>query len=176
LRGRLIFPFSVELCQLDTAATEEDPDGESGPLVSGYDPIFREPIIIADPDAPGDTSGVVHRVEKAIRIPAQIETRAWDQLEQLFSGSNPKAAMELVFHYKDLERLKLVDENGRAKININDRLSAIYDVDGNIVREIPEEFGLYATEVRDSGFGFGRRRNLIIMTLQNRDKGAQQAS
>lgn len=172
----MIFPFTVALAQLDTAETEEDPDGTSGPIVSGYDPIFREPIIVQDPDEPDSATGITHRKERIIRAPAQIETRAWDQLEQLFNGANLQAAMELVFHYKDLEALKLLDDTGTAKIKINDRLCAIYDQDGNLVREIPEDTGLYATEVRDSGFGFGRRRNLLIVTMQNRDKGSRQTT
>lgn len=171
MRGKLIFPFWVELAQIDTEATAADPDG-AGPLTSGYDDIFREPISIAT--SVDDPIGEVQRVETTLKVRAQIETRAWDQLEQLFTGSNPNAAIELVFHYRELEEAGLVEyDTGVAKIKVNDRLCAIYDKDSQLVREIPNPPGLYITEVRDSGFGFGGKRNLLIATLQDRDRGTR---
>ena len=83
MRGRLIFPFQVQLAQLDTVATAQDPDGD-GPLESGYDDIFREPFVLgADED---DTIGKAIRRETFVTLPAQIETRVFTQLEQLFDG------------------------------------------------------------------------------------------
>ncbi len=160
----------VELAQLDTTATAADPDG-SGPLTSGYDDIFREPFIV--PEDTDDTTGEVIRCETFISLPAQIETRVFTQLSQLFDGANPQSAIELVFHYKDIERLGLLDPTtGICTIRNNDRLNSITDMDGNLVMEVPA--GLYITEVRDSGFGFGKRRNLLVATLQDREQGTRQ--
>ena len=44
--GRLIFDFLAELYRLDTQAMETvDPDGP-GPLTGGYDPDFKEPVLV----------------------------------------------------------------------------------------------------------------------------------
>ena len=46
MRGRLIFPFLAELRRLDTAAmASTDPDG-AGPLTGGFDPDFKEPVLV----------------------------------------------------------------------------------------------------------------------------------
>ena len=56
MRGRLIFPFLAELYRLDTRATATtDPDG-AGPLTGGYDPDFKEPVLV---DRDGDGIGPV---------------------------------------------------------------------------------------------------------------------
>ena len=51
MRGSLIFPFLAELYRWDAAAMAADPDG-SGVLTSGFDPDFKEPILL---DADDDT-------------------------------------------------------------------------------------------------------------------------
>jgi len=109
VRGRLINPFFIELAQLDTDATAADPDGDAGPRTSGYDEDFREPVAIVDStDTSEDaTSGFVHRVERQLFVPAQIEDRQFNDLQQFFSGANRNAALECVLHFKDLEKLKL---------------------------------------------------------------------
>ena len=54
MRGRLINPFLAEIAQLDTAATAADPDA-TGPAVSGYDPDFKETLVLGTPG--GDRVG-----------------------------------------------------------------------------------------------------------------------
>ena len=56
MRGRLIFPFLAELRRLDTAAmASTDPDG-AGPLTGGFDPDFKEPVLV-DRDGDGFVAG-----------------------------------------------------------------------------------------------------------------------
>ena len=185
MRGRLVFPFVVELAQLDTDATKEDPDGTLSdsaldPITSGYDDIYREPISIKrDQDndgAPdeGDTVGEIHRVDSCIRLPAQIHPEAFEQLQQFMTGANKNAIFELWFHYRNLEDLDLIDlDTGRPLININDRLAAIYDCEGNLVEKIPAPPGLYVTQVQSRGFSFGQSRNLLVVTFQEREQGTR---
>ena len=46
MRGRLIFSFLAELYRLDTVTTAtDDPDG-AGPLTGGYDPDFKESVLV----------------------------------------------------------------------------------------------------------------------------------
>lgn len=177
MRGRLINPFEVELAQLDTAALrDEDPDGSAGPLTSGYDDDFREPVVILRDEVADDTTGIPVRRENLIRVPAQIEPRAMAQLQQLLAGASPNAAIELIFHFRDLEELCLVDpDSGEAFIRNNDRLCAIYDCEGELVQEIQNPPGLYATQVRPN-FGIGRSRNLLIATFEEREQGVLQAT
>lgn len=185
MRGRLIFPFVVELARLDTSATKADPDGTltdtaASPITSGYDDIFREPVAIKrDTDNDGapndeDRTGIVHRVETCIQVPAQIHPESFDQLQQLMTGANHSAVFELWFHYRDLERLNLVNpDNGKPLINNNDRLHRIYDCDGNLIEEIGDPPGLYATQVQSRGFSFGRSRNILVVLFNEREQGTR---
>lgn len=177
MRGRLIFPFFIELAQLDTEATQADPDGTAGPLTSGYDDDFREPVLIDQSTSTNtDTIGKVHRVEKQLLLPAQIEDRNFGNLQQLFSGANRDAALECVFHFAHLEKAGLVDyDTGLPKINTNDRLCAIYDCKKNLIQTIPDPPGLYALHVKPMGFGFGGARNLLLVSFEEREQGLRNA-
>ena len=70
MRGRLIFPFLAELHRLDTTGTATtDPDG-AGPLTSGYDPDFKEPVGV---DSNDDGIGESVRIEHPpVRLPCQV--------------------------------------------------------------------------------------------------------
>lgn len=185
MRGRLIFPFIIELAQLDTDATGADPDGTlsdgtDNVITEGYDNVFREPVAIRrDLDNDGapdsdDTTGEAHRVEKCITLPAQIHPDTFDQLQQLFTGANQNAAIDLWLHFRDLEKNGLVDpDTGQALIKQNDRLARIFDCDGKLIQEIPDPPGLYITQVKTTGFSFGRSRNLLVLTLQEREQGTR---
>jgi len=171
MRGRLIFPFFVELAQLDTTETAADPDG-SGPRTSGYDDDFKEPVAIIDSTNANDTSGVVHRVEKQLMLPAQIEDGAFAELQQFFSGANRNAAIVCIFHFRDLENAGLIDyDTGLPKINNNDRLCAVYDCKKRLIQTIPNPPGLFAIQVQPRGFGFGGARNLFLVAFEEREQG-----
>lgn len=172
-RGRLIFPFIAELAQLDTVAMARDPDG-SGPLTSGYDLDFREPIIIkATPD---DVKGEALREESCIRLRCQIEDNVFEAVRQVLGGTSPDSKITLVFHFKELEEKNLIDDNGRAMIRLHDRLRAIYDCDENLIETIPNPPGLFVNDVTSAGFGIGRQRNLLIVGLKERELGTQSAA
>lgn len=172
MRGRLIDPFLVELAQLDTAATAEDPD-DTGPLESGYDDDFKEPVVITDTG--GDR--VSARKEKAaIKIPAQVELGYMntDVIRPVLGGDSPDTKTIVVFHFADLERLGLVDAaTGEAMIRKGDRLVAIYRMNGTLVQTIRTPPGLYATSVAPSSFGIGLDRNLLLVTFEEREQGVQ---
>lgn len=170
MRGRLINPFLVVIGRLDTVKTRtEDPDGD-GPLTGGYDDVFRAPHIVED-----TTTGkrVEVREESIIQLPAQIEDRRGEGLQQLISGDSPQSAMVLTFHFIDLEKLGLVADDGVAKIHKNDRLIEIRRMcAGNpLVQEIRTPPGLYVVEVTPAGFGLEGERNLLRVTLEERDIG-----
>ena len=175
MRGRLIFKFLAELHRLDTHTTAtEDPDG-SGPLTGGYDPDFKESVLV-DPDQDGIGEPV--RVEHpAIRLPSQVEPEAFDELRMFASGNAPRSQIDLVFHFKDLERLGLVDtQTGDALIRSGDRLGAIYDLAGELVQEIRTPPGLYVTEAKPIGFGLNRsrpRRNLLLVSFNDRQRATR---
>jgi hypothetical protein len=176
VRGRLINPFLVEIAQLDTEATQADPDGDAGPRTSGYDEDFREPVAIIDSSdtSDGATSGVVHRVERQLWLPAQIEDRQFNDLQQFFSGANRNAALECVFHFKDLESLGLIDyDTGLPTLNHNDRLCGIYDCNKKLIQTIPNPPGLFAIQVSPMSFGIGLARNLLLMSFEEREQGVR---
>lgn len=175
MRGRLIFPFLAEIHRLDTLATAtEDPDG-SGPHAGGYDPDFKESVLI---DEDGD--GIGERVRKEhppVRVPCQVEPEAFDMLRTFASGNAPRSDIDLIFHFSHLEYLHLVDPaTGDALIRPGDRLSAIYQLTGELVQAVRTPPGLYVTEARPIGFGLGRsrpQRNLLLVSFNDREQAAR---
>ncbi len=178
MRGRLIFPFLAELCRLDTLAMATvDPDG-AGPLAGGYDADFKEPVVVDQND---DGVGERVRAEHApVRVPCQVDTKVFEELRMFASGNAPRSRVDLVFHFKDLERLGLVDgASGDALIHPGDRLSGLYDKAGALVQAVRTPPGLYVTEARPSGFGLNMarpRRNLLMVTFEDRQPAAGRAA
>ena len=174
MRGRLIFPFLAELFRLDTHAMATlDPDGP-GPLEGGYDPDFKEPVLVDR-----DDDGIGERVRQEfppVRVPCQVEPEVFEDLRMFASGNAPRSRINLVFHFKDLERFELVDEaSGDALIRTGDRLGAIHDIAGDLVQAIRTPPGLYVTEARPIGFGLNLaqpRRNLLLVSFEDRQPAA----
>jgi hypothetical protein len=149
MRGRLLFPFVADLALYQTAGTQ-------------FDTVFREPV------GP--------RTERFASLPCQVEVGEFGTLEQAFSGDLPKTDLILVFHYRDLELLNLVDPaTGQVVIQVNDRLDAIRDRQTKEVQPIKNPPGLYAAEVRPIAFGFGTSRNLLLVTFHDRTQGRLRA-
>lgn len=173
MRGRLIYSFLAELARIDRGATRsQDPDG-TGPLFNGYDDDFKEPVRMdLNQDGRGES---VRKEYPSVRVPCQVEPRVFDALNMLPSGNSPRSDIDLVFHFKDLERLELVNpDNGEALIQPGDRLTAIYDKKGALVQEIRTPPGLYVTESRPIGFGLGlscSRRSLLLVSFNQRNTG-----
>ena len=173
MRGRLINPFVAELARLDTVATAADPDGP-GPLTSGYDPDFKETVMVP---ATGERGTDARKEMPSIRIPCQVEVGTFEALQQLASGNSPDSKVTLVFHFRDLERMGLVDPGtGDALLGVNDRLVAIHDLVGNLVQAVRTPPGLYATEVQPQSFGLGLNRNLLLVTFEERELGVRGAA
>ncbi|MBI4508734.1 MAG: hypothetical protein HY698_03795 [Deltaproteobacteria bacterium] len=172
MRGRLINPFLAEIARLDTTATAADPDA-TGPLVSGYDPDFKETVVLDDAGARRDA----RQEMPPMLVPCQVEVGAFEALQQLATGTSPNSRVVLVFHFQDLERMGLVDAaSGDALIRVNDRLVAIHDVAGNLVQRVRTPPGLYATEVAPQSFGLGSARNLLLVTFDERELGPRGAA
>ena len=175
MRGRLIFPFLAELHKLDTrTSAEADPDG-AGPLQGGYDSDFKEPVAV---DGDGDGIGErIRREHPPVLVPCQVEPDVFERLRMLPSGNAPRSSIDLVFHFKDLERLGLVDpETGDALVRPGDRLAAIRDAADELVQAVRTPPGLYVTEARLAGFGLGRSkpsRNLLIVSFTDRQPAAR---
>jgi hypothetical protein len=170
VRGSLIFRFLAAVHRLDSRAlAEEDPDG-AGPLTGGYDPDFREPVLV---DANDD--GIAERLRREhppVRVPCQVEPEAFEALRMTTNGNAPRSELALVFHFRDLESLGLVDAgSGDALIRVGDRLGALFDVAGNLVQAIRTPPGLYVVEARPIGFGLHRAkpsRNLLLVAFADR--------
>jgi hypothetical protein len=172
MRGRLINPFLAEIARLDTVATAADPDGP-GPLVTGYDPDFKETLVLEDAGGRRDARDEM----PPIRVPCQVEVGAFEALQQLAAGNSPSSQVTLVFHFRDLEGMGLVDApSGDVLLRVNDRLVAIRDLGGALVQAVRTPPGLYATEVQPQSFGLGRARNLLVTRWQTRELGVRGAS
>lgn len=169
-RGRLIWPFLARIARIDPAGIAADPDG-AGPLTSGYDDDFREPIRLP---VAGKVAGASARVELAtVDLPVQVEDEEWERLSELRTGDVAGTRVTLVFHFKDLERLGYVDATtGDALIpRKGDRLVSIRDkTTGANVQAIPTPPGLYCVEAQPRSYGLSSlKRNLLVGVFASRD-------
>jgi hypothetical protein len=153
MRGRLIFPFIAELHRLDTQAMAPV-DYDAPPAATTTTSRSRSsstPTTMA--------SGALSSRAPPVRVPCQVEPEAFEALRMATSGNTPRSSFDLVFHFRDLERLGLVDAaSGDALIRPSDRLGALYARDGQLVQAVRTPPGLYVTEARPIGFGLHRRR------------------
>lgn len=179
MRGRILNPFLAEIAPLDTVATAADPDG-AGALTSGYDDDFKETVRVSD----GTSAGVSARKEKAhLFIPCQVETEdVFDQLRMFGAGNIPDFRIALVFHFRNLEDMGLVNTStGKALIQNNDRLVAIHecgadDSPGDLVESFDALPFLYATQPMSRSHGLsGRKRNLLLVTFEDREQNLSRA-
>jgi hypothetical protein len=169
MRGALIQVFLAEVVRLDRSAMSAP---RLGTGTSALDDDFREPRAIDDDD---DGIGERVRIElPPVRIPCQIEPEEIDDLRSFAAGSSPRHEVRLVFHFRDLERLGLVDRaTGEALLFPGDRLGAIFDRDGGLVEAYPMPAGMFLTERRASGFGLDLRRprrNLLLVRFEERQQ------
>ena len=138
MRGRLICPFWAEIARV-SGESEMDPD-------------FKEPRALPRHELP------------SIRVPCQVEPKIAEELNMGAAGDSPKTEIGLVFHFRDLDRLGLVDEKtGTALIRPNDRLAAIWDAEGRCVESFPHPPGTFVVQAQPRGFGLGRRCNLLLV-------------
>lgn len=171
MRGRLINAFVVSIAPIDTAAIAGDPDA-GGPLTSGYDKDFREPVV----RTVGGVRTTGRKEKTPIDVRCQIEPAVWDALTQIAGGNMPNAQLVLAVHFRDLEAAGMIDANGDATIRVNDRLVAIKDELGNVLQTILDPHGLYVTQAMPTSFGLGRSRNLLIVTFEDREHGTRAGS
>lgn len=151
-RGRLIWPFLAEIEPIQTGDTE---------ALGNYDHDFREPT--------KDNSGEdTTAFGQAYRLPVQFQTEStpYELQAQKPTGDNPQTVLHTLFHYQNLEDHGLLDSNGRPTIRLNDRLVAIYTMDGDLVRDFLDGTvglrGLFCAQVQDRSFGLsGGKRNLL---------------
>ena len=168
MRGRLILPLVAEVAQLDTFETAQDPD-DDGPIESGYDPDFREPVKL--PSSTGEGPGTTNRKETSpMRFAAQVEMGTAEKLQQFFSGADLDERLALVTHLGELEERGLVDEDGTGPFRIGDRLVKLLDRNEAVVLYTPRE-PLYVTEIQPAGLGLGGSRNLFVIFFESRDDG-----
>jgi hypothetical protein len=171
-RGRLVFPFLVELGLLDTDGTAADPDG-AGELTSGYDDDFREPVMVAS----GSTSarGALARAETVLTFMAQVEDDTDDAVSMAASGNNPTNTLGLVFHFRDLElagAVQLASGDPIIKAPGARLISISNPRTGVLIKRYDARPGYWATQAKSMGYGLGPQRNLLLVIFQERDVSA----
>ena len=161
MRGRLINPFDIEICRLDTVAIAAAP---------GFDPIWREPTLVSTADGKG-ASG--RKEMTSILVPGQFTTDSdFLALQMAANGNLGRIDFKIIFHFSDLEDLGLIEAStGLALIRAGDRMSAVYADDGlTLVQAIPNPPGVFVKQA-DPRFGLGKSRNLLIVSFASRDQG-----
>lgn len=177
MRGRLINPFLAEIARLDTSATATTAT-DGGGFASGYDSTFREPraVKVGGRGGAGAERRDSRRELAPIRIRTQVEPDLLDQLRQFSSGNSPRVAVALLFHCADLEGAGLIDSvDGSPLIRVNDRLVALWRVDGVSLVQRFDRVPAYATRVESRGVGLGGYRNLVMALFEERAKAQEQA-
>lgn len=174
VRGRLIRPCMAEIAQIDTLQTSLPQPDVDNTVSSGYHSNFGEPRVIpTSTNSAGSPRGAPARKETLIRCPVQWEQENFGLMQQWGDGNSPAQNVTLVFHFADLERLGLVNDDGSAKINKNDRLCAIYHIPSNkLIQRFSTErgTGMYVIEAAIDSIGLrGSFRNLLIVQLEDRE-------
>jgi len=158
-RGRLIFPFTLEIAQLDLAATQD----------AGFDPDFREAIITATDDRIGAST----RTETLVKVTGSFHSpQGFSQLQQALTGNLQKVDVVVLLHFQELENLGLIEAStGSALIKVGDRLHAIYNYQtGALIQQIQNPPGAFITKASPI-FGLEGDRNLLEVTFTSRDQG-----
>jgi hypothetical protein len=160
-RGRLQYAFLAGLRQLDTEATA---------TAGSMDDEFREVKRVAD----GSWEGASGRQEGAeVRVRCQVEDGEFERLDPMTGGFEHQGKLALVCHFRDLERAGLVEAaTGVATLRATCRLTAIYDLHGNIQQAMPGQ-GLHCTEARPLSYGLGMKLNLLLLVFEDRDQTAK---
>ncbi len=168
MRGSLINPGLVEIARIDPAATRAL--NPPGPATSGFDEDFKEPEIAAPEE--GEQLGELQtQLQEPIMLPAQQEVDTFEDQSQVLLGSAPSTVIVLVFHFRDLEEAGLVNADGTPKLNVGDRLLAMYTARGVLVQQFKDPPGVYARMVLPYGVGIGGERNLLRIRFEEAERG-----
>lgn len=160
--------------RLDTTATRLD--NPQGLAPQGYDDVFREPVV-TDPDSGSSVDSRVssRKEHPPIRVPCQVETTLFENLQMSFAGNMPSTRMTLVFHREHLLALGLLDPTTKnCIIQTGDRVSQLEQYNLGVPTLVFEQPGLFVTEVTPASWGFGPDgHDLHLVILERRDQGAR---
>lgn len=164
-RGRLIFPITIDVYRHDLVATAQDPDG-AGALTSGFDPIYREAVLVPSADRLGASA----RKETLVSVPAQVSPTDYRKVHMIRTGDASEARVTAVVFIPDLEQRSLVRSDGSIVLAKGDRLDAFRKMDGTLIESVPTPPGLYLVEVLPI-FGLSGDRNLLELVFMSRREG-----
>lgn len=145
-RGRLIQKFVAVIRRLDAASIRTAGD---------YDDDFRVTV-------PGGRQEL-----DAVRVPCQLDRRTWGRDEMTPSGHEIHADIIVTLHWPDMERLSLIDSDGKPMIAKGDRIEAIETRAGATEVAFEDPPGMFIVHQERAGHGlaaFGTpRTNLLIL-------------
>jgi len=167
-RGRLLSWFRVDLKLLDPEATIAPVTvGSTTVLDSGYDPVFRVTRRVPD----GTWEGTSVKQYTTVTLKAQVSNEQYDDLAALINGNELQHLVNLVFHFKDLVRVGMVDAvTGVARIRVDAQLTAYRNRRGILIQDIAA-MNMFAVEARPVAFGIGESRNLLQVRFDTREHG-----
>lgn len=152
---RLINPFFIEIVALDLKATSN---------AGGFDDAFGE-IKTKMVDGERVNEGVQ---KDAVRIRVQAEDETFQALRMFDAGNSPEAKIGFVADVAWLRSNGFIDpETGLCTIKVNDQLTGIFDLRGNLVHKIRTPPGLSCIEVRPISYGIGRSLNLMLFLFND---------
>lgn len=159
----LIFPKSVTIGRLDTAAT-----AASSP---GVQPPFRSMRVgNANDGSPRETA----QKFVPITLEAQVETGRFRDARMTSTGNSPGANMRLVFDRGDLEAVGLIDAGtGQTLFKDGDRLERITELDGTdfwVARQGHTGY-LRVTQAEPTDFGFRSGASTVVLHVEERPTG-----
>lgn len=148
----LLFPSTVLISRLDiTTSWAVNPPGTP---TKGYDYDLREPRAYEDPTSGNATDALRYKAQ--IRIPCQVETQTFEQMQHALGGDAPVTNMVFVLHNSDLVSLGYLNiTTGALDLKTDDRIDAIerYGLPGMPIRIFSD--GLYIYQIKPASWGMG---------------------
>ena len=157
MRGRIIQKMKVGIARYDEAAM-------SAVVGGGFDSDFQEALPVNDGTQEGATS---KRYYAEQFFTCQLDRDNWGRTIQTRSGENIQADIVIVLHRPELERMGLIDTNGKPLFRRGDKIVKIQDRRGNTQEIFDDPPGMFIETMDTAGHGlsaFGTsKQNLLYL-------------
>jgi hypothetical protein len=163
----LLRPVLVEVSQTYAAGTRKF--NPPGPDSSGYDDVWREPVLYIDPTtSQRKDSRITNKTNYTFL--AQVEVNREHVKRYDAAGDFPDFDILLVASVRDLVRRGYMETDGRPKIQVGDRVLTAKNKRTAAVQATWTD--LWIVEWRHASWGFGAGRDLVLFICQKREQPA----
>ena len=162
-RGRLIAPLIIEVVVLDKSSSASDRDDDLRSFSTSR-PFGARGLRVSGKTYSSTT----------YRLRAQLEPVAINKMTGSQAGNIPDYRTSFIIHFRQLEKLNLVDATSGKPILEGARINAIYKRNGDLSRRYDDP-PVHVIELREIGQGLGGNRNLLQLVTDDRPQGLETA-